>query len=660
MSVLRFFSCGSWKSYYTRVFQAVLVIGLLLSLSSQVSAFQGYPVPSKVVSGDYYVSWTQGSNSNPGTFSKPFKTPDKAVQVLKTLGDPSGKIVLIRGGKYRVRDDSGNRLNISNLNGSLGAPIEIRGYPGEEVILDSFTADFDPSTMKQVPVGWGGISINKSSHIIFENFKVMGRSQANIELLDSDYITIRFCEASRSNKHGLFTGGSFHHLTIEACKFYEHMYGSTASHGIYVSGGHWDPNKAPVRDVVIRYCESYYNGRHGFQFNGRGENITIENNTFHHNVLGGISLIGPRKVSVKNNLIYKNNKQGVILFTYLDGAYWDPNDPISLAHWKATHWTIEDVVIENNTIFMDDTPWYDDEWINYHPEYHAGVYLVDTSGLLPPYDDIVIRKNIIYNHSKSVVNFANKAHFAGTSVYDNFFLASGEPEAAGYEGFKPVPHLESAYPIKWHDNVCGADPAFVNLTPTKLIDKSYKLLDFSDPQYTKFDDNFLLQNNSPVWAVNAGAFLNATSVAKTLVKSEVHQLIPKGYGENILRLMTSYKVKPEMQNWFFSVFNPRNYCLKDLHRVDGRERLCFKMRNHNVIAFAIYNDDPSPLQVMTSILSKKNGGMTILDCFGASFDANLDLKITKHLKIENATIDQVLDQNCLGVFVVLYKEEVIK
>lgn len=480
---------------------------ILCMLGPSRSAWAQFPNPLEGTKADFYVSWKDGSDSNPGTKDKPFKTPGKAVGMLKSMGDPSGKVILIRGGTYRHRDNPENRLFLKDLSGKPGAPIEIRGYPSEKVVLDAFTQDFDPLTMNSVPCGWGGISLNHCSHIHLENFTVQGRCQCNVEVMDSNHITVRFIDAWRSNKHGLFTGGSFHHLTVEACRFYDHMYGSTASHGLYVSGGHWDPNLPPVRNVVIRYVECFHNGRHGIQFNGRIENVLVENCNLHHNVLGGLSLIGVRKAVVQENLMHKNNKQGIILYTYFDTSYWDPNDPDSVKHWLATHWAIQEVLIKNNTIFMDDIPWYDDEWINYNPQWHAGILITDSSGLLPPFKNIYIERNLIYNHSKMMINIENAEHFPGVYGVSNYFFSEFQPEAVACLVYLPLGDLQKNFPANWSKNLWGWDPHFEKLTPTLFIDGSYINIDFSDPAYNKFKDDYHLQDDSLAWLVGAGAFL---------------------------------------------------------------------------------------------------------------------------------------------------------
>jgi len=617
----------------------------------------GYPKPSKGTDADFYVSWDDGSDSNPGTFEMPFKTPGKAIDMLKAMQDPSGKIVLIRGGWYSLKDNSGNRVNLKNLHGSIEAPIQIRGYPGETVMLDSFIEDFDPLAYPCVmECGWGGISINESSHILVENFQVQGRCLTNVELMNSNHIQVRFIEAFRSNQHGLFTGGSFHDLTIEACKFYENIYGSSASHGVYISGGIWDPELPPVRNIIIRYVESYYNGRHGIQVNGRVENVSIENCNMHHNILGGLSLIGARNMRITDNLMYKNNKQGIILYTYFDDAYWDPDDPESVADWKKTHWTIENVEIFNNTIFMDDVPWYDDQWVSYNPEWHAGIILAETSGLLPPYDNIVIHHNIIYNHSKMIVNFATPENFDGTRVISNLFLSAEDPEAAARDGLLLIEDLEKSHPDKWHSNCLGVNPYFRDRGPTKLIDRTYEQVDFSDPEYTFFEDDYRLEEKSSAWEIKAGAFLERVDLAHTDVDISSNKKIPPNYGKSIARRIFNSNLKPEVKYWFFANFNSRMVCLNSNFLRDGNDRICLKRPGKKQVSFAILNKGSDLLKVQTRLLSK-DGNLEYPSVLGVAFDSDLDIKILKDIEIVDDTIQYTMDDNGVFVFILNYENK---
>lgn len=614
------------------------------------------PPPLKGTQADFYVSWDHGDNAFPGTIDKPFKTPDRAVSLLKAMPDPSGKIVLIRGGDYRLRDSTENRLMLKDLHGSPGAPIQIRGYPGEEVLLDAFEDEFDPMNPTYMPTGWGGICFTDSSHILVENFKVTGRAQCNIELTNSDHITIRYIEAFRSNKHGLFTGGSFHDLTIECCKFYEQIYGSSCSHGIYISGGHWDPTLPPVRNISIRWTESYYNGRHGLQFNGRIENMLVEHCNFHHNILGGISVIGGRNGVFRENVIYKNNKQGVILYTYFDTAYWDPNDPSSVQHWKDTHWTCENILIQNNTIFMDDVAWYNDEWVNYNPTYHAAVYIVDTSELLPPFKNIWIMNNIFHNHSKTVVTLKNPEFFQAVRGINNLFLSEGHVEAMGADQLYAVKDLEKSHPTLWKGNMVHLDPRYLKITPTKVVDRTYKEVDFSKKKYASFSDDFHLQPDSPAWSIGAGAHLTPYAMANTHINTDSEQGMPEGYGLKIAQAVLYSGLKLEIKQWFLNNFHPGLQCLKARTSPDANERICFRNPAEDVISFAILNEDAGPIEMETR-LTCPGGRMTYCNVLGVAFDKNMEITLIEDMEFENDTIRCILGEQSVGIFLVQYMEK---
>lgn len=72
---------------------------------------------------EYYVSET-GSDSNPGTIKNPFRTIQKAADVLLP-----GEICYVRGGHYR-------ETVIPARSGEADKPIRFQAYPNEKVVLD--------------------------------------------------------------------------------------------------------------------------------------------------------------------------------------------------------------------------------------------------------------------------------------------------------------------------------------------------------------------------------------------------------------------------------------------------------------------------------------------------------------------------------------------
>jgi Right handed beta helix region len=80
-------------------------------------------------SGSFYVA-TRGSDANPGTRERPWRTVGAAVERLRP-----GDTLLIREGTYFERP----RITVS---GTAAAPITVQSYPGEHAVIDSGPGEF--------------------------------------------------------------------------------------------------------------------------------------------------------------------------------------------------------------------------------------------------------------------------------------------------------------------------------------------------------------------------------------------------------------------------------------------------------------------------------------------------------------------------------------
>jgi hypothetical protein len=99
--------------------QALLLFALASALIASVS---GDPV----VSGDYHVNPTTGSDTHPGTAEQPFRTIARAGQSAQP-----GDVILLRGGTYRETFAPAN-------SGQPGNPITFAGYPNEDVTISGY------------------------------------------------------------------------------------------------------------------------------------------------------------------------------------------------------------------------------------------------------------------------------------------------------------------------------------------------------------------------------------------------------------------------------------------------------------------------------------------------------------------------------------------
>jgi hypothetical protein len=85
------------------------------------------------LSGNTYYVATNGSDSNPGLFDKPFATWEKLAGVMV-----AGDLAFIRGGTYRSNKGPAAEevCRWENLNGNIRDTIKIWAYPGESPVLN--------------------------------------------------------------------------------------------------------------------------------------------------------------------------------------------------------------------------------------------------------------------------------------------------------------------------------------------------------------------------------------------------------------------------------------------------------------------------------------------------------------------------------------------
>jgi len=273
--------------------------------------------------------------------NKPYKTWNKVLSFLQP-----GDLVIFREGIYNYLGTYGIEVK-SSLHGTLDKPIVVMTYPGEKVIIDGpdggiylmFSDNSKPSyltfdgfILENTQGSWGhGFDAHFISHIILRNLEVKHHSS------------------------GIYIMHDLHDLLIENCVVHD----NTHSHGFYLGCTYGWPTNT---DITVRNCIMYRNGRHGFQHNGRVKNLILENNIIHSNELGGISLIklgdyNPTAI-VRNNLIFNNNKQGIVLFIYeasTEPAYTIANTKIiNNLIWVGKYKSVGEGTISSHAITMND------------------------------------------------------------------------------------------------------------------------------------------------------------------------------------------------------------------------------------------------------------------------------------------------------------------
>ncbi len=256
-----------------------------LSPSLSVETLEARDVPATL-----FVS-PSGLDTNPGTAAAPFKTLQRAADVVAP-----GDVVTARPGTYR------------------GFNLFTSGTPAARITFRADPAPAAPVVVNQANP-WNnldGINLEGASFVTVDGFAVTGVPRAGIRAVVDQFVVIRNNNATDNGVWGVFTGFSAD-LLVEnnvAAR-------SGEQHGIYVSNSADRP--------VVRGNTVFENKASGIQLNadlsqgGDGiiTNAVIENNTLRANGAGGgasINLDGVRDSDVRNNFIDGARASGIALF----------------------------------------------------------------------------------------------------------------------------------------------------------------------------------------------------------------------------------------------------------------------------------------------------------------------------------------------------------
>lgn len=300
-------------------------------LASVLSSCQAIPAHTAT----YYVD-TTGSNSNPGTEKKPWRTVAYAVDNMV-----AGDTTYVRTGTYNE-----GLIRFKN-SGTQTAPIRLLNYPGESPVIDFVDKSqyhrvlLQHRSGYQNPIGW----------IMIEGFEIRDGSDG-IKFHNSHDITIRgnwihdntpgqgilgngtriLIDRNRINHNGNFAGCA---ITQSECNKDHGIYASGTSftitnnliydnlaYGIQVAGVHpYDRSKHAGPEYVLSADWIIANNTLAYNANRSGiviwgstcNNAQIYNNIFYENgvnipnwAANGIDFVGTTctGIQIKNNLSY--------------------------------------------------------------------------------------------------------------------------------------------------------------------------------------------------------------------------------------------------------------------------------------------------------------------------------------------------------------------
>lgn len=441
---------------------------------------------------------TNGSNSNSGTISFPYKT----ITYAATQANP-GDIVYVRAGIYtNTSFGNGSLWNNENVgkivaNGTEDQYITFKPYNNEQV-----TIYFD---------GTYGILIKDSSYINLVGFEVKGMSES-------------ITQSEAWANWGIYKNpddNSIHNLATEL--------------GI-------DPSDPSLIGQTISKPSFTFNEIRPAYYNGRGivvnnsHHIEITNNIVHHCPQSGIRSEGSDYVTVSQNEVYANTyytSAGVGALTFSSNNNIDTYNGIKM-------------IIDRNKVYDNENrlvSWNGDkDFITFKIDEGSGIFLTRNNDSSVPlaeqyqYGFFLIRNNVSYRNGASgiVIHKTNKTIVENNTCYKNGNNNDGNPGGIGFNTVDdltirnnisyartnkfalgvvglPANNVKAGYNILFNEN--GTEPLTEKMSSTYITNYVTNNGGWlvTDPLFMDTNsDNFHLVETSP--AIDYGTLLSSATV----------------------------------------------------------------------------------------------------------------------------------------------------
>ncbi|WP_246357553.1 right-handed parallel beta-helix repeat-containing protein [Pyxidicoccus fallax] len=293
----------------------------------------------------FHVS-TKGSDENPGTKTKPWRTLRHAVSRLRP-----GDAVQVHSGTYRERVDIGD----SACDGLPDAPIQLLAAPGAKPILQGG--------------GEGGpmLRIARSFWVVAGlDIRAAGSQVHGIRFQGARHVVVRDSRVSGGGGPAAVTFyGGASDIGFLRNQVHDYRWGAAKdSHGLLVQ-----PDTARI---LIQGNEAWGNGGDSFQCQGPDTtpgkhlpvDITVEGNRFHEDRENAIDIKTCERVTIRNNKFYgyrpaTTAPQGAAMVVHYSARriliegnrVWDSGRGLSLGGnliWKEP---VTDVIVRRNLVF---------------------------------------------------------------------------------------------------------------------------------------------------------------------------------------------------------------------------------------------------------------------------------------------------------------------
>lgn len=231
---------------------------------------------SPALSAEFYVA-PNGLDTQPGTQAQPFATIQRAQLAVKP-----GDTVIIRGGKYRMREDQIARrsrlyADVTHLNksGAQGAPLTYRAADGEKPVFDF--SEVKPRGLRVAAFHVSGSWIHlKGLEVTGVQVTITRHTQSICFYNNGSHNVYEQLNMHDGQAIGIYSLRGGHNLFLNCDAWQNHDFTSENGRGGNVDGFGCHPVAGAVGNV-FRGCRAWLNSDDGFDLISASEAVTFEN-----------------------------------------------------------------------------------------------------------------------------------------------------------------------------------------------------------------------------------------------------------------------------------------------------------------------------------------------------------------------------------------------
>jgi hypothetical protein len=323
----------------------------VVGLYSQILGAKSIPVsPKSILANSYYVSDSEGNDNNSGTLAQPFKTIQKAADVVQ-----ADDTVFIKAGVY-------NERILLTTSGTPTQPINFIGFE-TGVVIDGSNLNWNPPNA--INPSNGLLDMYGVAYVNLENLSIASSSYAGFYMENCNNITIKSCKTNNTVSSGIGVW-SCDNIIVD---------GNTIQRACN-GGGEECITVAETANSIVKNNEVFNNiggdlGGEGIDIKQGSHDVKVFNNHV-HNLNGRLGIYVDaydqftHNIEVYNNLVHDITESGIAVasesgglledvFIYNNVVYSNTFGGIEVGGWitvaGTTSTPINNIKIINNTLY---------------------------------------------------------------------------------------------------------------------------------------------------------------------------------------------------------------------------------------------------------------------------------------------------------------------